>query len=315
MYTKILILIGLPLMIFAAEWQSLNGPPAGRADDMSIGWDPLHGYYVIYAADQTHKLYKSTNEGEYWDSLPPEGHPNPYIINPTCVITNPDNAQVVYMGRNYSTPVYKSTNGGVDWEPKSAGITNENPRCFAMHPNSSSILYLGCKTDACAAFRTTNGGTQWYQKDMVASQDDPTVNELAINPGSPSDPDDHVLVAATDDGIYYTSNGGGNWSLKLDKSDMVSVSYANQSIVYAGRNASDEGLFKSTDGGSTWDTNPIESFSYVRAVAAVSPNEVYIAANTSSDGRGIYRTTNGGSNWSYYGRGDSLFCNDSIIEI
>ncbi len=40
MVAKSLTLIILPLLLLAAEWQSLNGPPAGRADDMSMGWDP-----------------------------------------------------------------------------------------------------------------------------------------------------------------------------------------------------------------------------------------------------------------------------------
>ena len=39
MKSKVFILITLPLLLLAAEWQSLNGPPAGRADDMSMGQD------------------------------------------------------------------------------------------------------------------------------------------------------------------------------------------------------------------------------------------------------------------------------------
>jgi len=31
------VIMLLPLFVIAAEWQSLNGPPAGRADDMSMG--------------------------------------------------------------------------------------------------------------------------------------------------------------------------------------------------------------------------------------------------------------------------------------
>jgi hypothetical protein len=56
------LLISLPLIVFSVEWQSLDGPPAGRADDMSIGL--YQGEWVVYAADGTHKLYKSTNEGD-----------------------------------------------------------------------------------------------------------------------------------------------------------------------------------------------------------------------------------------------------------
>jgi photosystem II stability/assembly factor-like uncharacterized protein len=76
-----------------------------------------------------------------------------------------------------------------------------------------------------------------------------------------------------------------------------------------------EGFFKSTDGGVTWSSNPIGSFSYVRAVAAAGANDVYIAAKTSGNGHGIYHTTDGGTNWTYYGRDKGLFCNDKIKRI
>jgi len=73
------------------------------------------GQFIIYAADQTHKLYKSVNEGEYWDSLPPPEYPNANIVNPTCVITDVNNAQVVYIGKNSDVPVWKSEDGGQTW--------------------------------------------------------------------------------------------------------------------------------------------------------------------------------------------------------
>ena len=161
------LIISLPLIAFAAEWQSLNGPPAGRADDMSMGWHPGIPGWVIYAADQTHKLYKSTNEGEYWDSLPPPEYPNPNITNPTCVITRPNDAQVVYIGKNDATPVWWSQDGGQTWEPRSGtppnNITNTQPLCFAMDPFDERIIYLGCRKDGDkpVLFRTTDGGFYW----------------------------------------------------------------------------------------------------------------------------------------------------------
>ena len=149
----------LPLILFAAQWQSLDGPPAGRADDMSMGYDPQIPAWVIYAADRTHKLYKSVNEGEFWDSI----YLDTNIVNPVCVICDPNDAQVVYIGKNDQTPVWKSDDGGVNWYPRSYGITNTQPLCFAMDPYDSRIVYLGCKKlgDRSVLFRTTNGGWSW----------------------------------------------------------------------------------------------------------------------------------------------------------
>ena len=168
MIKQLLVIIILPILIFAAEWQSLNGPPAGRADDMSMGWDPLHNYWVIYAADQTHKLYKSTNEGESWQ-VPTQDE---RVNNPTCVITQPANAQIVYIGKNDATPVWWSQDGGETWEPRSGtppnNITNTYPLCFVMDPFDERIIYLGCRRDGDkpVLFRTTDGGFCWEKLNL-----------------------------------------------------------------------------------------------------------------------------------------------------
>ena len=86
------VLTMLPFLVMAAEWQSLNGPPTGLAEDMSMGL--YQSQWVTYSADAIYKLYRSVNEGEYWDSI----YSDQRIVNPRCVITEPTNAQVVYAG-------------------------------------------------------------------------------------------------------------------------------------------------------------------------------------------------------------------------
>ncbi|MGQ9702896.1 MAG: WD40/YVTN/BNR-like repeat-containing protein [bacterium] len=191
MVKKLLVLImSLPLVIFAAEWQSLNGPPAGRADDMSIGC--YEGVWVIYAADQTHKLYKSTNGGEHWDSI----YTYEEVVNPVCVITDPNYARVVYIGKNDATPVWKSEDGGQTWEPKSYGITNTRPLCFAMDPFDSRIIYLGCKKDKDrpVLFRTTNGGFYWEELNISGYDINDILTFFFADEGI-------ILILATEKGI------------------------------------------------------------------------------------------------------------------
>ncbi len=196
MKTLIILVIILPLVLFAAQWQSLNGPPAGRADDMSMGYDPYIPAWVIYAADQTHKLYKSTNEGEYWDSLTYYARVN----NPTCVITRPNDAQVVYIGKNAEVPVWWSQDGGVTWEERSGtppyNITNTQPLCFCLDPFDFSIMYLGCKRDGNkpVLFRTTDGGFCWEELNLSNYDINDMLALFFTGEGI-------VLILATDKGI------------------------------------------------------------------------------------------------------------------
>jgi len=159
------LIIAIPVILLGygvGGWQSLDGPPAGRADDMSIG--EYGGTYYLFAADKTHRLYRSFNLGVTWDSIwQPEN-----VDHPTCVVTHKDNGRIVFIGRYDPDLMYhvmKSEDGGESWVPKVNGITNHKPQCFAMHPEDPNIVFLGCLKDGDGVvdeiFKTTNGGTDW----------------------------------------------------------------------------------------------------------------------------------------------------------
>jgi len=285
------IIISLPLLLLGAEWQSLNGPPAGRADDMTIGYDPYIPAWVIYAADRTHKLYKSVNEGELWQPIEYE-----QITNPTCVITDKNNAQVVYIGKDDAIPVWKSTDGGQTWEAKSYGITNTKPRCFEMDPNNASVVYLGCGSGACAVFKTTDGGENWYEKPLPITPSNPVVNDLTIF----SDPQrgTKILAGCTDGserrGVWCSIDGGENWSRILDD-NIYSVELVNMDVIYAG---CDSGVYKSVDGGLYWTYLENSPQYQINDLAAITTNKVYAATLS-----GMFMTTDGGASWQEINQG------------
>lgn len=276
-------IITLPLVILAAEWQSLNGPPAGRADDMSMGL--YEGVWVIYAADQTHKLYKSVNEGEHWDSL------TYYEVtkNPTCVITDPNNAQVVYIGKNDATPVWKSINGGETWEPKSYGITNNQPLCFAMDPLFSNRIYVGCqtKTNDYSLFFSSDGGNNWYGRGIqnVAVNCINVIHEIA-NPES--------IFIATSSGIYLSTDGGVNWFLRQAGNFLSICNYVNGVGVRIYYAVGDGRVYKSADGvGSDWVLLSGSPF-YSKEVMVQSVVPYYVFCASSNY---VYRSTDEGATW------------------
>jgi len=199
MCKTLVIIIALPLILFAAQWQSLNGPPAGRADDVSIGKDD--GTYYIYAADDTHWLYRSTDLGMQWDSIP-----KPYTDKPTCVVTLANDGRKVYIGRSDNNPtkrVMRSANGGDDWDDAGGTdpnwVSNPNPLSLTINPNDTLTIYLGCESGDCAMFKTEDGGDNWSKKEIDTTATDPAVSEIAIKPNYPN-----TLCIATDEGIYLS---------------------------------------------------------------------------------------------------------------
>ena len=286
---KVLVLMMLPLLLLAAEWQSLNGPPAGRADDMSIGYHEGSQEWHIYAADRTHKLYKSTNEGEHWDSLT-------YFEvtkNPICVITRPTDAQVVYIGKNDATPVWWSQNGGQTWVERSGtypnDISNEEPKCFAMDPNDADIIYLGCAKDNANPdlFKTTNAGEDWSS---LSNLPNVAVNDMAIT----HDPLRGTWILAgcsgtEDRGIWLSTNGGNDWNQKLSDVDIYSIEFATQFIGYAGAAS---GVYKTENGGVTWTPLGSSPAFQINDLLAINTLVVYAATNDT-----MHMTTNGGASW------------------
>ncbi|MEO0185953.1 MAG: hypothetical protein ABIL20_09170, partial [candidate division WOR-3 bacterium] len=283
------LIITLPLVLLGAQWQALNGPPAGRADDMCMGWDPYIPAWVIYAADQTHKLYKSTDEGEYWDSIATHSE----VVKPLCVVCEQNNAQVVYIGRNYSTPVYKSENGGINWVEKSNGITNTLPRCFGLDPQSSNRIYLGCGASAgnYSLFFSSNGGTNWYGRGNI----NVSVNDILVV-HEPAQAESVFL--ATSAGIYLSTDAGMNWYLRQTGNFCSIDNYIDDTgvrIFYATQNMYTGGVYRSEDGaGANW--SPLENSPHNPVDIAIqrgSPHYIYCATEYYC----VYRSTDNGSSW------------------
>jgi photosystem II stability/assembly factor-like uncharacterized protein len=201
-------------MVLSAEWEALNTPHLGTGTDMSIGWDiGPPGQWVIYTADELNMMYKSTNNGEHWDSL----YQDPYACNPICVITDPGDADVVYLGKsdgaNPDPPpydvIFKSTDGGQSWDR----VSDENVKskiaiCFAMHPDYPNTVYAGFNLNFFnvgdqGIYKTTNGGDTWNQGGAICH----TVRDIWIHP---NDPD--ILYAASDSSVRKSTDGGTSWS-------------------------------------------------------------------------------------------------------
>ncbi len=289
-YNKMImvIIVVLPAIMFA-DWQSLDGPPAGRADDLSIG--KHGGTYYLYAADKTHRLYRSTNLGAQWDSVYAEN-----TDQPTCVVAAKDDGWIVYIGRQDDNPeqrVMESENWGQNWHPAGGTnpnwITNTHLLCFAMDPNNSSKIYLGCRAGTCAVFKTEDSGATWDEKPLPTSPANPTVNDIAIT----HEPLRGTWIIAgcsqtLSRGIWLSTNGGDNWHQKLSNVHIFSVEFATQFTGYAGAN---EGVYKTEDGGMHWALLP-NSPQYIKDLKTITTSKVYAAT-----GSGMFMTEDGGANW------------------
>ena len=269
----------------------------GRISDIAL--DPRNPA-VFYVGFATGGVWKSTNNGV---TLSPifDDQPVQSIGAVAIALSNPD---VVYVGtgegndRNSSgwgLGVFKSTDGGVKWQP--AGLKDSRTiRRFAIHPTNPDIVFAAAGGSLWAdggergLYRTTDGGKTW---------------KLVLGAPAP-----HDAITGCSDVV-----------MDLQNPDVLYAAlYARQRKPWAflyGVNVTKDGadvggIFKSTDGGTTWKKLagglPSQLGRIGLAVARSKPGTVMAVVQSDEGGTsdidqnhsrhgGIFRSEDAGATW------------------
>jgi len=265
-------------------------------------------------------VYKSIDGGSNWEHLGLEN-----IGSVGRIIVDPNNENTVYVAamgylfeNNSERGVYKTTNGGENWNQVLYLNDSTGAIDLAMHPQNTDTVYavmwervrrLSYFTYGgfrCGIYRSYNGGESWEELENGLPSG-PNVGRIGIGI-APSEP--NVLYAIYADktgyfeGLYKSIDGGDNWLQTNDDAleniyssfgwwfGRLKIDPQDSDIVYAiGLE-----LFKTTNGGDSW--NEITGTAHVDqhevAISPTNSNLVYLA----NDG-GFYASENGGSTWSH----------------
>ncbi len=245
----------------------------------------------------------------------------------TTVTGVPSQPKTFYMGVA-SGGVFKTTDGGVRWDPISDGqIPVGSTGAIRVADSDPNVVYLGTGSDGVRSnvstgrgvYRSGDAGKSWQ---FAGLYDVGQIGAVAIHPRDPNT----VLVAANGDifkpsparGVYRTTDGGKTWQRTLFVSDSsgamdVEIHPSNPNIVYAWMSrierkpwtiisgAREGGFYRSTDGGVTWThiTTGLPQDLLGKAnlaVTAANPQRVY-ALIEALPGGGLYRSDDAGLTW------------------
>lgn len=200
--------------------------------------------------------------------------------------------------------LWKTTDGGLTWTTNTDYLTVTGCSDLAVDPTNPNIMYLATgdgdagDTYCIGVLKSTDGGLTWNATGLSF-----TVNQtrqmrrLVINPVNPQ-----ILLAATNVGLYRTTNGGTSWTTVLTGNWFdIEFKPGDPNTVYAGSNTS---FRVSTDGGATFTaiSSGITTSGTNRMAIAVTPadqNYVYVlTSNSSSNFGGLYRSVNSGTSFS-----------------
>ncbi len=242
-------------------------------------------------------IYKTTNGGTTWVSVPVTGMANNNGLY--CIWAIDANTAYVGNGTGVAS-VYKTTNGGTSWTTlftAVGGTSFFNGIVFSRSIPSFGIAQCdppgGPGTNYYLQY-TTNSGTTWTLINP------PGIPGYLAAQHSPFVIDQKFFGFSTDNGglIDLTTDGGTTWNTHyVGRSGFVSATIfqANKLSGIAAVNQS--GLSKTTDGGISWTTISVPGIdgAFLPFVYWIPPTNVVYA---SSSGGGIKRSTNWGTTWS-----------------
>jgi len=328
-------------------WRSTDGgtsfsPVSDTQADLAVGAlafapsDPNIAYAGMGDVDQGYfgtGILKSTDAGATWARINAGGFPE--RGNCTAITVDPADANRVYVAQfNSSNPaangtftsgVYLSTDGGVNWSNRLSGQASD----VVIHPTNSQIIYAGMRFrtgDLPGLYRSTDGATSWarvYDSPYTTNSASTRDFRIAVTPASPNrvylyvgtaqtTPSEIRLERSDDAGVTWTDRGvissedGGVDPGQFGYNTYIAASPTNANTVYVGS----RDIFRSTDSGVTF-TNINNGF------ASPYPNGAYTPRNQNfhvdqqafafqpgsgttfycgNDG-GIWKTTDGGANF------------------
>jgi hypothetical protein len=222
---------------------------------------------------------------------------------------HPTNPNVIYAGTPHSG-LYKTFDGGDTWFNTSPNLPSLGISGIAIDPSNPQIIYVLTgdansgesslvntylyRSNSAGVFKSYDGGSNWERSGFLASSFvDYRGADLIINPFNPN-----ILIAATSNGIYRTTNGGVVWDY-VSSAKVFDLEFKpnNPSIVYATNNT----FLKSTDGGITFSSINIPALAGADrisiGVTAANSNKVFLFAGPGinvNSFRGLFISTQSG---------------------
>jgi hypothetical protein len=201
-----------------------------------------------------------TGVGPQWRFLGPYGMTNGQTYGDTRVVVSgriaaiavdPTNANHILCG-SAGGGVWETKDKGVNWSPRTDYMPTLTVGALAFNPSAPATVYCGTGegnfywTLGAGLLRSTDGGTNWA---VIATA--PFVGQGFYDIIVDRANGNHLL-AATTGGVYESTNGGINWTLRKGGQCWdISMSPAGggSAEVLA---AFGDGVYRSTNGGTTY---------------------------------------------------------------
>ncbi|KAA3643485.1 MAG: hypothetical protein DWQ07_23525 [Chloroflexi bacterium] len=239
-------------------WIYTGGPVGGLGYDVRM--DPRNPD-IMYVTDALAGVFKSLDGGVTWfpsnEGITTRVGTSTDAIPIFSLSLDPNDPDVIWVGTQFASGVFRSENAGTTWEDRSNGILEHGLtiRGFTVEPGNSDVIYLAGEVSSWewagepqpgfnfdkvkgVVYKTTDGGDNWtriWYGDNLAR---------------------YIWIHPTDNNLLYVSTG------IFDREAANSDQKANE--------PGGVGILRSRDGGGTWEVLGVEH--------GFRPDELYLSS-------------------------------------
>lgn len=159
---------------------------------------------IMYAGRSI--IFKSTNGGSNWSPT----NNNSAITNnpPVSMAISPSNPDVVFVATspiNYTSELFRTTNGGNTWKEIKGELPHTYPMDISIDPSNDNNVYVVFSGFGNShAFRSTNKGDDWIN--IGDGLPDVPTTSIIVDPEK-----SHYLYIGNDLGVFFSPDTGNSW--------------------------------------------------------------------------------------------------------
>jgi photosystem II stability/assembly factor-like uncharacterized protein len=196
--------------------------------------------------------------------------------------------------------IFRSTDGGLTWQPKSAGLYLDNRAFSWLVVDDSSYIIAGTNSHiGSKVYKSKDNGESWTQISILGG------TSVAVNDSG------HIYVGNTAYGQYSVSKDGGyTWiHYPSPASFTYCITINDSGHIFIGGNYTG---YRSKDNGANWTTLSLPDG--INSIA-VAPNGNLFAgcSRENASNSGVYRSTDNGDSWTAVKEGFRVYASNNIV--
>ncbi|MDI1354978.1 MAG: T9SS type A sorting domain-containing protein [bacterium] len=310
------------------RWENFMEPRVYPTGDLSLPSSTLKNFEEFLASNGQQKAAAPVQNNTplsastTWTAIGPMGPMSGVATNgfprkagrDNFITFHPTNPSIFWAGAP-AGGLWKTTNGGSSWTTATDYLTVIGCSDLAVDPTNPNTMYLATgdgdagDTYCIGVLKSTDGGATWNTTGLTFAVNlQRQMRRLIIDPSNPQ-----ILFAATNVGVYRTTNGGSSWTL-VASGNFYDLEFkpSHPNTIYL----SGTTFMRSTNGGTSFTTisSGIATTGSNRVALAVSnadTNYVYALRSSSSTNGfgGLYRSTDGGTNFTLMSNAPDVLAN------